>query len=275
MASIEASPSGISGPGRAELAAALARSGGVFVTPQDVAEELSVGGVAAAQRLARWAGAGWLRRVRRGLYVAVPVDAQDPATWSVDPLVVAARVWPDCYFTGWTAAGQWGLTEQVFRVTVLRTAGRVRAARVVLLGSEYLVGRVADADLRWGMRTQWRDSARLRFADPARTVVDILDDPAIGGGMRHAADILDTYLLDNDPGLLIDYAGRIGNATVFKRLGYLTEVLRPDLADLVASAVVRISAGVTTLDPTAPATGRVDRRWNLRINATITPAEPS
>ncbi|NQW73774.1 MAG: type IV toxin-antitoxin system AbiEi family antitoxin domain-containing protein, partial [Actinobacteria bacterium] len=58
---------GISAIGREELARVL--GGRRFVTPADVAAELTIESTAATQRLARWARDGWLRRVRRGLYI--------------------------------------------------------------------------------------------------------------------------------------------------------------------------------------------------------------
>lgn len=265
---------GIGPAGRADLTAVLGRSRS-FIRPEDVADVLGLDQVSAAKRLARWAAAGWLRRVRRGLYIAVPVDAPDPASWSADPLVLAAEVWAQCYFTGWTAAGQWSLTDQVFRVTVVRTPTRVRAARVTLLDNEYLIGAVPESAMGWGLRPQWRGTSRLLFADPARTVIESLDAPAIGGGIRHVAEILSTYLDEHDPNLLIDYGQRLGNGTVFKRLGYLTEALQLDLPNLVAACASRVPSGISALDPTGPTDGEVAGRWNLRINATITPGERS
>ena len=44
------------------------------------------------KRLSRQAREGWVRKVRRGLYIGVPVDASNPAAWSEDALIVAARV---------------------------------------------------------------------------------------------------------------------------------------------------------------------------------------
>src|SRR2546426_8162519 len=104
-------PAGIGATGRAELTRVL-RSGRRFVTPADVAEALDVDAEAAAKKLSRWAADGWLRRARRGLYIPVPVDASNPAAWSEDALIVATAIWSPCYFTGWTAANHWALTEQ-------------------------------------------------------------------------------------------------------------------------------------------------------------------
>lgn len=259
---------GISDVGRRELARVW--SGRRFVTPSDVSDSLGVDAGVAAQKLARWARDGWVRRVRRGLYIGVPVDATDPHAWSDDVLVVAARVWDPCYFTGWTAARHWGLTDQVFRTTVLKSSERVRTPSATLLDNDYLVVH-ADADLlSWGLVSEWRDGVRLRFSGPARTVVDILDSPRLGGGIRHSADILETYLEGYDSGPLIEAADRVGNGTVFKRLGYLIEALGLDQPDLSEACRRRLTSGITALDPSGPAGGRRVMRWGLRVNAQVT-----
>ena len=66
----------------------------------DVAETLNVDADGAAKKLARWAEAGWVRRVRRGLYIGVPVHVTNPAAWSEDPLLVAAEIWVTLLFHG-------------------------------------------------------------------------------------------------------------------------------------------------------------------------------
>lgn len=265
---------GISRQGRAELAAVLG-SGKRFVTPGDVAGALGVDSDAAAARLSRWAREGWLRRVRRGLYIGVPADVGDPGAWSEDALVVAAAVWSPCYFTGWTAANHWALSEQVFRTTVLKTAGRVRASHARLLDHDYLLVHASAEAMHWGIRSEWRAETRLRFADPARTVIDILGNPELGGGIRHAAEITNAYLDEHEPGTLIDYGDRSGNRAIFKRLGYLTEALGLDLPRLTEACTERVSAGISALEPGGPPGGRRNMRWGLRVNVTITVQEPS
>lgn len=261
-------PAGISGHGRAELALVLA-AGRRFIKPADVAETLDVDADTAAKKLAQWAEARWVRRVRRGLYIGVPVYATNPAAWSEDALLVAAEVWSPCYFTGWTAAHHWALTEQVFRTTVLKTSKRVRTSSVRLLDHDFVVSHVSNDTLTWGLKSEWRGDTRLRFADPARTVVDILDTPRLGGGIRHVAEVLVAYLGEQDPLQLIKYGDRLGNRAVFKRLGYLVEALDLDLPNLVSACQERVSSGISALDPDGPDGGRRAMRWGLRVNATI------
>jgi len=200
----------------------------------------------------------------------VPVEATNPAAWSEDALVVAAEVWSPCYFTGWTAAHHWALTEQVFRTTVLKTVERVRASPVHLLDHEYIVSHVSPDALAWGLKTEWVADTRLRFADPARTVVDILDAPRLGGGIRHGAEVLLSFLDDHDWRQLADYGDHLGNRAVFKRLGYLAESLGIGDEDLVSACRERVSAGISALDPDGPPGGRRVMRWGLRVNVTVT-----
>lgn len=264
---------GISSSGRTELAAVAGRRR--FISPEDAAADLGVDARVAARKLAHWAEQGWLRRVRRGLYIPVPVEAERPESWSQDAMVVAATVWSPCYFTGWTAAGHWSLTEQVFRTVVVRTARRVRVSEVRLLDTDYLLGHVPTEAMTWGVESVWHEEVRLHIADPARTVIDILDFPRIGGGIRHAAEILDAYLDEHDALRLVEYAERLGNRAVFKRLGYLTEALGRDEPELISACKERLSAGLALLDPDSPPNGPRVPGWGIRANLRVAPGSPS
>lgn len=261
-------PSGITARGRAELGSITAR-GRRLVTVADAAAGLDTDRTTAAKKLSQWTDQGWLRRVRRGLYIPVPVNAENPASWSEDPLVLADAVWDPCYFTGWTAANHWGLTEQIFRTTVVKTAGRVRRAREQLLEHDYLIGHIPNRHMEWGLKPVWRDERRVRLADPARVVIDVLDNPVLGGGIRHAAEILSAYLEESEWRALIDYGDRYGNRTVFKRLGYLVEALSPGQAALLEECRSRISTGISPLEPAGPEGGPQVGRWSLRANVRI------
>ena len=80
----------------------------------------------------------------------------------------------------------------------------------------------------FGTRLGWDEDLRVEFSDPARTIVDTLDDPAMGGGIRQVADTVQNFFLfaelRNDERLL-EYIERFGNRSLYKRLGYLIEKL--------------------------------------------------
>jgi predicted transcriptional regulator of viral defense system len=268
------SQAGISAGGRAELAQVLA-TGPRAITPTDLSSSLGIDPKEAAKKLARWASQGWLRRVRRGLYIPVPVDALNPEAWTDDGLVLASLVWKPCYFTGWTTANRWGLTEQVFRTIVVKTTQRVRSRSARLLEHEYLLGHCPEEHLNWGLKSEWNEGVKLLLADPARTVTDILDNPGLGGGIRHVAEIFDAFMNEGEWETLVKYASRLGNRSVFKRLGYLAETRGHGVPELLEVCRARISKGLSLLDPDAPPRGKRVTRWGLRINVNVGLQDPS
>ncbi len=223
--------------------------------------------------LAYLAARGWLARIRRGLYITVPLEATDPAEWREDPWIVAAKTFAPCYVGGWSACEHWGLTEQIFREVIVVTAQRVRHRRAEVQGTVFHI-KVLPEQRIFGSRSVWRRQVRVQVSDPSRTLVDILDDPALGGGVRHVADVASAYFASEyrDDQRLLEYAERLGNRTVFKRLGYLVETLGVNAPDLVRACRQKQSFGLTMLDPTVHAKGRILKRWNLRINVEVAPA---
>ena len=239
-------------------------------TPEDATNLLSLDIRRARRFLAYLADRGWLVRVRRGLYAAVPLDAIEPGAWREDPWVVASKVFSPFYIGGWTACEHWGLTEQIFRETVVISGRSSRHREMEIHGFPFRI-KVVRKERIFGTETVWRGRVRVPVSNPARTLVDVLDDPAIGGGMRHVAGVLDAYLLHErrDDSLLLDYAHKLGNRTVFKRLGFLMRVLAPAETSLIEACLKAISSGISLLDPTATSKGPIVKKWNLRVNVAL------
>lgn len=262
-------PRGISEKNRRLLTALHRGSTGPF-TPREAVEILKLDTGRTRRFLAYLADAGWLVRIRRGLYATVPLDLAEPGAWREDPWIVAAKVFSPFYIGGWSACEHWGLTDQIFKETVVVSAKKVRRRRIEINGASLYVKAVGK-DKIFGTEAVWRGRTRVSVSDPARTVVDLLDDPAIGGGIRHVGDVLAAYLSHqrrNDK-LLLEYANRLGNRSVFKRLGYLLESRGADDTSLIEACRVSMSSGISLLDPSAPKRGRFLRRWNLRLNVVL------
>ncbi len=207
----------------------------------------------------------------------MPLGAEAPSRWREDPWVVATTSFAPCFITGWSAAEHWALTEQIFRDVVITTGATVRQRAVTMQGTTFRV-HALDATKHFGTRTVWRGRTKVSVADPARMVIDMLDDPARGGGIRHVADVLSNYIAGEhcNEDRLLDYAMRLGNRTVFKRLGYLAESLKLGTPKLIDACFWEKSSGITLLDPSVKKPGRILKRWNLRINVTIeAPGEPA
>ncbi len=260
---------GIAGPNR-ELVDRLHRVAVGPFTIDQASQMLGIEG-AHARRLLRYLhGRGWLSRVKRGLYVIVPLGATTPSDWREDTWVVAVTAFSPCYIAGWSACEHWGLTEQLFRTILVATAKRFRSAEVEVQSTPFRL-RWMRADKHFGTQVVWRGKTRVPVSDATRSIVDVLADPSMGGGIRHVAEMLTTYIAGehrNDT-LLIEYAERLGNRTAFKRLGFMLEALGIGSPELIAACRKRHSTGVTALDPAVSTKGAIHSRWHLRVNVTV------
>lgn len=220
--------------------------------------------------LAYLARRGWLSRVRRGLYVAVPLDTRRPGEWTEDAWVVAERTFSPCYIGGWSACQHWGLTDQIFRTVLVVTGRKVRGRELVIQDTPYRVT-VRSEEKLFGTTMVWREQVRVPVSDPSRTIVDLLDDPTLGGGMRNVADVVHEYCTGEHRAddLLVAYADRLGNRAVFKRLGFTLEHLDVDAPGLVEACLERRSSGLIALDPSVKVKGRIVRRWGIRVNLNL------
>lgn len=250
--------------GRKDQLAAVLRIDADLVSVDSASAALNLDRRAAAKTLARWAQQGWLRRVRRGLYAAVPLAISSADRVIEDEWVLVPRIFGSAYVGGASAAHHWDLTEQLFRTVFVFTTQSVRRTDQTIHGVRFSVHHIRN-DLLFGTRPLWRGRVKIQISDIHRTVIDILSDPDIGGGARHVADCLTAYLrrADADAERLIDYADRLGNGAVFKRLGFLTERIQGP-SDLVEACVQRLTKGNAKLDPALPSP-RLIRRWRLWV----------
>lgn len=261
--------------------AGLSRSNRAFVarlnrelpgpfTVADAAAATEVDRPRAARLLRHLAGQGWVARLQRGLYTTVPLEADDPQHWSADPWAVAIAALSPGYVGGWTALHHWDLTDQVFSTTVFITSRPV-PRRHRTIGDVRLELRHRPDRTLFGTRRVWREGTPVSVSDRERTLIDCLDDPSLGGGLRHTVEAIQTYAEAPDVAWeqLVEHGDRLGNRTVFKRLGYIVEALALAHQELIDVCLARVSAGTGRLDPRRPAGGTTVARWGLQLNARI------
>lgn len=258
--------SGLGKESRNRLAKVVRATKGTFSVGQ-VAEILQLPAEKAAKVLSRWMQQGWVSRVRRGLYVPVPLEALSTDIVLEDPWIVAERIFSPCYIGGWSAAEYWELTEQIFRTIVVMTTLKPRNRKPVMKGSSFLV-RTIPQKAFFGMSAVWRGRIKVNVSDPTRTVLDMLNDPTLGGGLRPVADVFRNYLnsKNKDISLLIRYADNLGNGAVFKRLGFLALRFAPVEEDLISACRSRLTKGNVKIDPAMPA-DRLITAWRLWVPA--------
>lgn len=247
------SMAGLGKTSRNQLSAILRKSAGT-VTPELAAKTLSLTQIEAAKLLARWAKQGWLQRVRRGIYVPIALESERADASPEDAWIIAEAAFAPCFISGWSAAEHWGLTEQVFRTVLVSTSRRPRNREPTMGGIGFRLRTVGKKEF-FGLKTVWRGRTRVQVTDASRTIIDLLADPSLGGGLRSSVDMLQNYLASKEyrnVAQLVSYAQTLGVGAVFKRLGFLLEQLAPDEREAIARCAQSLTQGNAKLDPALP-----------------------
>ena len=248
-----------------ERIASIIRGTKGTISVTEAAEILGVSPTDAAKMLARWSKKGWFSRVKRGLYIPVPLESQTTDVPLEDPWLIAERLYNPCYIGGWSAAEHWDLTEQIFRTVVVMTTQKPRDRSPTIKGTNFMLRTISDKAM-FGLKSVWRGLVKMSVSDPTRTIVDMLDDPRLGGGIRSTIDILSNYLRsgDKDLELFIQYTERLSNGAVFKRLGFLLERLAPEEVNSMNKCRTNLTTGNAKLDPQLSAVDLITR-WRLWV----------
>ena len=259
-----ASLTGIGKTDRERMAAIIRGTKGT-VSVGDAARILRVTPTDAAKMLSRWAKKGWMSRIRRGLYVYVPLESRTADIPLEDPWLVADRLFSPCYIGGWSAAEYFDLTEQIFSTVMVMTLQKPRNRRPDIKNTNFLLRTISEKAM-FGLKTVWRGQVKVSVSDPTRTILDMLIDPAFGGGIRPFTDIMENYLRSENKNLaqLVEYGDRLGNGAVFKRLGFLLEKKAPDETKAIEECHNRLTAGNAKLDPKLN-NQRLITRWRLWV----------
>lgn len=260
---------GISGKNRELLNIVYKSAKGPFDT-EFVANALNIKKLRAKNLISFWVKRNWLTRIKKGLYSIIPLGGMRPDAGREDPWIIAQAVFSPCYIGGWSAGEYWGMTEQIFNDVIVYTTKHVDINQKEIQGTKYLF-KFIRKDKYFGLRSVWRGQIKVMVSDPSRTIIDLLNDPKSGGGIRNAVLMIREYFgnKERNDRLLIEYLSKFGNRAIYKRLGYILEICKIDARDILKICAKNQSSGYSKLDPELAGKGRMLRRWNLIINASL------
>jgi len=254
-----------------EILTKLHRYASGLVTVQEAEKILELPKDKVTKLLPYLASSGWLKRIKRGLYLLIPLEAMSPSQWTANDWLVATKIFAPCYIGGWNAAHHWGFTDQLFNSTIVFSSHRVRTKETQLGEFSFIIHTINKSRF-FGLETIWQEQNKISVSDPSRTIIDILDTPSLGGGIRHCLEILSDYFSSKylDEERLLEYIEKFNNKTIVKRLGFLIEGEKINASKNFIEKCLNIqSRGFAYLDPTLPHRGKKNKRWNLIINANI------
>ena len=219
-----------------------------------------------ASTLSRWNKQGLIFRISQGFYALVPVDASSKNFTLEDPWILAPKLFGECYVGGVSALEYWDLTEQIFNKILIFTTKKVRKMEIQIAGQNFSATHIQKSQL-FGLSVVWRKQTKVMISDIHRTLLDAFNDPSNGGGIQHSVDCLKKYLQREEADLkkLEEYAIKLNNGAVFKRLGYLFSVFLGENHPITKSFKSRITKGYSYLDPKQKMEVKLVTDWNLFV----------
>lgn len=257
------------GDTEAHLLLTLASRGQHVFTTDDAHQILSGKRQGTNKMLARLHQKRWVLRLQRGLYLLLPFEAGVEGRYSIHPFRIAPHLTEPHAIAYWSALHHYGYTEQIPTTTFVATTAQ-RGSTVLEIEDLGLTYRfvVLAARKFFGLRSIWIEGEEITITDQAKTVVDCFDRPEYCGGIVEAAKGLHEALTEGhvSPPQLTEYVTRMGNRTIFKRMGYLVELMALPVGQELQRWRQDLSAGYGLLDPLASDDGPYDSRWQLRLN---------
>lgn len=215
-------------------------------------------------------GTGRLLIVRRGLFASVAPGAT-PATSPVDAYLVGCLGCPNGILAYHTALELHGLAHSTFETIQILVPHAQRRWTFRGITFQPIQPRQAlgETALSVGVETVDRLGFELPVTSEARTLVDVLDRPELGGGWEEVWRSLEGLSLV-DGAAVLAYLEHLGNATTAALVGYFLEQHQKDLG--VQEATLKAIEGLRPqgrhyLDRNAG--GRLAKRWNLIVPDSI------
>ncbi len=205
-----------------------------------------------------------LQRIERGKYLIIPPVAWKRGEFAEQGVVIASQLVQPYYLSYWTALNFYGWTEQPSRTIFVATI-KMKAA-LDLQGVSFKFVKLRPTRF-FGFTDRWVGPQRVRVADKEKTIVDCLDQPRYCGEIVEAVKGIWNGKKEVDFKKVIQYADRMGNGAIIKRLGYLMSalgILTPELREELKPKVTR---GFVSLDPGASKSiGKYVTEWQVMVN---------
>ena len=200
---------------------------------------------------------GAIERIEKGKYIIIPLGAEK-GKYTLNEFVIGSLLVKPYAISYWSALNHYGLTEQIPTTVFVQTTSWKEKQNIKVFGINYKIVRVKEAKF-FGIRKEWIEGTQINITNREKTIVDCLDKPQYCGGIIEVAKALKSGKYDTEK--LSEYAKRIGNSGVRRRLGYLAEILGiniklPDVK----------TRNYLYLDPTMSKRGRKNAKWRLIIN---------
>lgn len=207
--------------------------------------------------LSRLEKKGWIERIERGKYLIVPLSSEK-GEFTLHEFVIGSLLATPYCISYWSALNHHGMTEQFPRTVFIQTTSRRWNQNPQIFGVNYRIVRVSESKF-FGNKKEWIDESEIQITDVEKTLVDCLDKPHLCGGVLEVMKGMKNTKIQNDT--IVEYALKIGNTGVLRRLGFISEYLDLDIEFPKVN-----TRNYLYLDPTLPHDGRKIAKWHVINN---------
>jgi predicted transcriptional regulator of viral defense system len=206
--------------------------------------------------LDRMEQAGLVVRIEQGKFLLLGLT---PERVLSNPLYIGCNLVTPAYISFWSALHFHGFTEQAPRTTFIATTRRKKDIAFREMNFKFVT---LQPLVFFGYRREMLAELPVLVSDEPKSILDSLSLPQYAGGVPEVAKALQIALSQGslEMPVLFEYAGRLQNASLRSRLGYLLELLGQPIGSL------NPAKGPVKLDPQKPARGSFNKRWKLYIN---------
>jgi predicted transcriptional regulator of viral defense system len=210
--------------------------------------------------LSRLENKGWIERIEPGKYMVIPLGAEK-GKYTLHEFVLGTIIVDPCIISYWSALNYHDLTEQIPLTVFIQTTARKKHQEIKIFGVAYKIIRLKKEKI-FGTKKEWFEDTPVTITNKEKTIIDCLDKPQHCGGIIEVAKALKTKNYDIKQ--LENYAKKISNTGVIRRLGYLCETLN------IPIELPEINTkNYLYLDPTIHKKEKTNSTWRLYINTYI------
>ena len=238
----------------------------IVLSANIVSNVLNVSQQEAGRLLSRWNKNGWIQRIKHGAYIKIPIESTTAKIVIEEPYLVAESLYGPGYIAGFSAIKHWDFSEQIIESVTFYTSKKVKNRNPNHGGIKFKLKTISPYKL-FGLKPIWIGSKKVNVSDPTKTMIDLLDDPKIVGGITIIVDFFSEYMDSEfyDLELLINYSHKMNNKTIFKRLGFLYETVFNAKEEILLKFLNQISSGFSEFDPTVKSIFN-NNKWKLKTS---------
>ena len=205
----------------------------------------------------------WLKRLERGTYLIVPLEAGPEAQWAEHEYLIAASLVKPYYLAYATALHYYGYTERAPDPIIVATTRQKQPVtidgltyRFVTLVSHKFFGYEAISLL----------GSEVQMAEREKAIADGFDHPELAGGVLEPAKGLWFGSDELDWEKLVRTTLRLQNRVAARRLGFWLELLDLGNEAVLSRLEDDSSHSYARLEPTGAREGPRNARWRLIVN---------